>query len=193
MLTQHQVISISKAVAAFFARIDSIPGIDPNKIVFSMPLEICGNHVVIEETPSAVTVKYPEFTHDFQAKPSKEVLAAAIKAYEHTSAEEQNFQTAQTLVASMADKGYVYVQDMRSEVIDLFLRLWSDAYGEDRPEMFVKEFPLCGMNEKSVTGFIKTRLTPADIAAKNNEDGDDDYNPEPLFPANKMKEDKHHA
>lgn len=173
MFTADQITAFCRRMADFTHRIQEVPGADPERIKLSLPIEVCGNEVVLEEDALHFAVVTPDFTHEFIGdKPNPKTVLACVKAYKATcEAASRNENLAQALVCSMANNGYVYVENMDSHVIELFLHLWSDAYGEDEPDLYIKTSTNEATDETVVSGYIRTRLTSADIAARNNEDG----------------------
>ena len=173
MLTADEITNLGRRVAAFALRVQEVPGADPERITLSLPIEVCGNEVVLEEDALHFAVIMPDFTREFIGdKPNPKTVLACVKAYKATcEAAARNESLAQALVCSMANNGHVYVENMDSHVIELFLHMWSDAYGEDEPDLYVKTSTNEATDETVVSGYIRTRLTSADIAARNNEDG----------------------
>lgn len=172
MFNPIQIGSACNKLSEFLVRISEVPNVNLDKICFSLPIDVGGDKVVLKEEPGFFAVEMPEFTHEFLSdKPNAKTVCAAVLAYQSVARRDENEDKAQELVCSMAKNGDVFVEDMDSNIIDLFLKMWSDAYGEDEPAMYVHASTNDRTGETVITGYIKTKLSPAEIAARANEDG----------------------
>lgn len=144
-------------------------------------------HMTSSDVPNLTAMKWGPEGFEIQFKdsatrlptmPSPSKLDAILR--EH-AAPYSDVESLCKLAGKLADHGFVYIEAISPESLNAFLKIWSDAYGEDRPDTFVHK----RIDSPTLYGFVRTKLTPAQIAAKKNEDGDDDYMPEPLFSTNK--------
>lgn len=110
-----------------------------------------------------ITKGYPPKMIDLTM--SKVTSDAVERAIRTMCGRDEIEEQAQALVNKMASNGFVYVENMPNAVVNLFKNMWSDAYGEDLLLCFLKP-----VGTKHVTGFIKTNMTAAQIAAKNQEE-----------------------
>lgn len=193
MITNNGFAFAGAKLHQFMELLDDVAGVDVSSLTMSVTVNIGDEKAIFELHPDKAAIRYPEMDHVFFDVPSKKEVTAAFEAYRQLYERTAGMRAAQALVAAVANNGHAYVENTPSIVIDTFLKIWSDAYGEDRPDLFLKMSKAPKTGEIFHTGYIKTRLTPEKIAAMKNEDGDDDYRPEPLFPANKIKEDKPNA
>lgn len=181
MFTPMEITGVAQRLASFCTAVDGIDGVD----LLNTTIEVKVNSKQIPDlvsfkvTPSVFVIQYKEDTHVFPKPPSPEMLKAALKKHQ---AAHLDVEMLHALACKLSQHGIVYIEAITPELFDFFLKTWSDAYGEDNPDIFMKRHP----NGHDLYGFVRTNLTPAQIAARNNEDGDDDYKPEPLF--NNMKE-----
>lgn len=100
-------------------------------------------------------------------------ITNVIKRY---NAVKQNDERMANLVDEIAKSGGVFVESIDLNDLRTLQAIWSDAYGEDRLELY-------GVTVKQNTfrGYIRTALTPEQIAAMDNVDGPA-FKCEPLFP-----------
>ena len=124
--------------------------------------------------PEGFEIKFKDSSTRLPTMPSPSKLAAILREHEAPYSSPESLCE---LACKLAEHGFVYIEAISPESLNAFLKIWSDAYGEDHPDTFVHQ----RINSPTLYGFVRTKLTPEEIAARDNEDGDDNYKPEPLF------------
>lgn len=175
--------NVIQQLASFVGTISCVKNIRIKNV--SIEAHVTSSHVpsltAMKWGPEGFEIKFKDSATRLPAMPSPGKLDAILR--EH-AAPYSDVESLCKLASKLAEHGFVYIEAISPESLDAFLKIWSDAYGEDRPDTFVHQ----RVDSPTLYGFIRTHLTPAQIAAKDNEDGDDDYKPEPLF-SNINKED----
>ena len=97
----------------------------------------------------------------------------AVNLYEE---EKQRDEFIAKLISAIAQNEGVFVDSISVADLEHLQSCWSDAYGEDRLELFLHK-----INAVMLRGYIHTHLTKEAIAAKNNEDGPEVKNVKPMF------------
>lgn len=177
MLNATQLTALANRMSAFAVLAESIPGVMFDKVAFDVPVINNQREDLISVTVDGdeVSLNFTDYVHTiYQATPQK--VAEAIQ--KHIANALPSW--IPDVIRDLAEHRVTEVADISEDDLPKFFQAWSDAYGEDKPDCFLKK-----NKEGKVRGFIKTRLTPAQIAAKNNEDGDADAfkNAMPLFGA----------
>jgi hypothetical protein len=176
MLVTAWLNNVVRQLASFISTVSCVKSIRIKG--FSIEAHVASSHVpsltAMKWGPEGFEIKYKDSVTRLPAMPSPDKLDAILR--EH-AAPYVDIDMLNALACKLSQHGIVYIESIAPKMLDLFLKIWSDAYGEDHPDTFMKEHP----NGHEIYGFVRTNLTPAQIAAKNNEDGDDDYNPDPLF------------
>lgn len=186
MIINNRLAVAGAKLHQFMELLDDVACVDVSSLTMSVAVDIGDERAVFELYPDKAVIRYLEMDQVFFGIPSKKEVTAAFEAYRQLY-ERTTGIAAQALVAIVANNGHAFVENTPSNVIDTFLKLWSDAYGEDHPDLFLKVSKTLETGEVFHTGYIKTHLTPEEIAAKKNEDGDNNYQPEPMFPMNSNK------
>lgn len=174
---QIQFNHLATRLAHFYTLINSIRGVvNMDDVTFEVKVnsKALPDLVSLKLTRGTFTIQYKEDVQTFPTLPTPQELIKALNDLEAAYLEAKMLST---LVHKLARDGYVYIAAITPKLLDVFLKVWSDAYGEDNPEVFMKKHS----NGSELFGFVRTNLLDDDIAARNNEDGDDDYHPEPLF------------
>lgn len=189
MFPHNQISSAAIRLAEFLASIDEVPGVNLTNLTYKMPVQhdSCPDLMAIESSTAGTTMIFKEFSHLITGAPDQKEIMESVRAAREMNKRQAGMKAAQDLVTEVAANGSAFIENVPGRIIDMFLKIWCDAYGEDSPDLFLRK---CG---EAYTGYIKTHLTSEEIAAMKNEDGDDNYQPEPLFPANMIKEDKPNA
>lgn len=183
MFPHNQLSSAAIRLATFLASIDEVPGVNLANLTYKIQVQhdSCPDLVAIESSVAGTTMIFKEFSHLIAGAPDQKEIMESVRAAREMNKRQAGMKAAQDLVTEVAANGSAFIENVPGRIVNMFLKLWSDAYGEDSPELFLRK---CG---EAYTGYIKTHLTPEEIAAKKNEDGDDNYRPDPMFPMNSIK------
>lgn len=173
MLQYETIAAMARKLSQFANAIDELECIKHNSLSFEIKVtdKRYPGLNSIRWSPDGFILMFEEHEHHYAGEPNKKELMNALSRHLATNLE------IDALTCKLSQHGIVYIESITPKMFNLFLKTWSDAYGEDHPDIFMKPHP----NGREIYGFVRTNLTPAQIAAKNNEDGDDDYKPEPLF------------
>lgn len=194
MISNEQFAIAGTRLHQFMELLDEVPGVNAKSLSLSIEVDVGNNQIAtFKMQPGMTAIHFPDLDEVFFSEadgigtfPSQREIADAFAAYRKISEKNAAMQAAQALVEAVANNGHTYVENTPSGVIDMFLKLWSDAYGEDRPDLFLRCSEAALTGETFHTGFIKTRLDATKIAARKNEDGPDNYRPEPLYQTDNM-------
>lgn len=185
MLQYETIAAMARMLSQFANAIDELEGIKHDSLSFEIKVtdKRYPGLKSIRWSPDGFVLMFEEHEHHYAGEPNKKELVNALNR--HRAAHlDIDIDVLHALACELSQYGLVYIASISPKMFDFFLKTWSDAYGEDHPDVFMKRHP----NGRDIYGFVRTNLTPAQIAAKKNEDGDDDYMPEPLF-GNINKED----
>ena len=176
MLIPALLDNVIQQLASFIGTVSCVKHIRIKNV--SIEAHVTSSHVpsltAMKWGPEGFEIKFKDSATRLPAMPSPGKLDAILR--EH-AAPYVDIDMYNTLACKLSQYGIVYIESITPKMFDLFLKIWSDAYGEDHPDAFMKKHP----NGREIYGFVRTNLTPAQIAAKKNEDGDDNYKPDPLF------------
>ena len=163
-------------VSSFLSIISCIKNVDIKDIAIEANVTSTWvpNLTAMKWRPGSFEIKFKDSSTRLPAMPSPGKLAAILREHEAPYSSPESLCE---LACKLAEYGFVYIEAISPESLNAFLKIWSDAYGEDHPDTFVHQ----RINSPTLYGFIRTKLTPEEIAARDNEDGDDDYKPDPLF------------
>lgn len=179
MLTSAQIENMSHRFSKFLCAIAGIDGVISESISFDVAI-LSPKHeslisAVLEDDDVVLCFDDGEVTIPAREATSTRV-ESAVKA--HVAAAHRRSEMTEKLIKQLATDGFVYVDDLTQEDVNEALLAWSDAYGEDKPDCYLRKSA-----EGKICGFIKTRLSKEEIAARNDEDGDPGYSPIPMFKA----------
>ena len=185
MLQYEMIVAMARKLSQFANAIDELECIKHNSLSFEIKVtdKRYPGLNSIRWSPDGFILMFDEHEHHYAGEPNKKELMNALSRHRAASLD-IDIDMLHALGCKLSQHGIVYIESITPKMFDFFLKTWSDAYGEDHPDIFMKKHP----NGREIYGFVRTNLTPAQIAAKNNEDGDDDYKPELLF-GNINKED----
>ena len=183
MSPSEVIVILTRQLSRFITAIEDLDGKNLSSLSFEIKVtdKRYPGLKSIRWSPDAFILMFEEHEHHYAGEPNKKELMNALSRHKAAHLD-IDIDMLHALACKLSQYGLVYIESISPKMFDFFLKTWSDAYGEDHPDVFMKRHP----NGRDIYGFVRTNLTPAQIAAKNNEDGDDDYHPEPLF--NNIKE-----
>lgn len=176
MLVPALLDNVIRQLASFIGTVSCVKNVHIKNV--SIEAHVASSHVpsltAMKWGPEGFEIKFKDSVTRLPAMPSPGKLDAILREHEAPYSSPESLCE---LACKLAEHGFVYIEAISPESLDAFLKLWSDAYGEDHPDTFVHQ----RINSPTLYGFVRTKLTPEEIAARDNEDGDDNYMPEPMF------------
>lgn len=163
----------------FLEHIEVVDGVDLNSLHIEVyvrsqkhpdlkSIMLSGNNFVLKFADDNMIVK-----GDKECPSMPVDIIYAINAYEE---QRKRNVFISNLITSIAKDGGVFVESISVSDLQRLQACWSDAYGEDHLELFTHK-----IKADIVRGYIRTGLTKEAIASKNDEDGPDIKNTNPLF------------
>lgn len=163
----------------FIEHISVLDGVDMNSLCIDvavhskihpdlMSIMLSGDDFILQFAEGELTVRGSK---DNPTSPADILFTANL--YKE---EKQRDEFISKLISAIAKDGGVFVDSISVADLQHLQSCWSDAYGEDRLELFLHK-----VNASTLRGYLRTHLTKETVAAKNDEDGPEVKNVMPLF------------
>lgn len=167
-MSEFNPVKAAETLARFVTMLKGVPGVNWDSLSFAVPVaHTYGRLRAAELRPDGFFLHFDDVSAHFG---HEDVTADKINEVI------EDHDKVKSAMASMIKEGQVFLTNISSDRLDQLLKTWSDAFGEDNPSLFLHP---SGVN--CFTGYVRTNLTPRQIAAMMNEDGDDNYTPTPMF------------
>lgn len=178
MIPETTLKTLSSRIAHFLAIVESVEGVEFNSLCLDVTVRSkkCPDLMAITMEGNDIILQYIDMEHTISGEKNAVSVQQVHDAIRKYIEMKQKDTFIADLVDTIAKDGGVFVNSIDTEDLICLQSIWSDAYGEDRLEVFMHP-----INKNTHRGYIRSNLSPQEIKARQNEDGPD-FNCSPLFP-----------
>ena len=169
--------TVTERVGRFLAIADAVAGADFDSISMDLTIRSKAHPSLmgICQEGSNVYLEDEDMEHMINGETSPvtpQMVLQEISKYETMKKHDEYIAN---LVDSIAKNGGAFIESISVDDLHTLQAIWSDAYGEDRLELFMHK-----LNANMLRGYARTSLSPAQIKERQNEDGPE-IKCDPLF------------
>ena len=175
--TPSENAAIARA-AQYLACLRAVEGADLNSLCLDVSVhsKSCPVLMAVSMEGSDIILQFLDCEKTLSGKDQLPTPVAVKSAIDEYIRDKKADAYIATLIDSIASKDGVFIESISIQDLQLLQAIWSDAYGEDKLELY-------GFTVKKDTwrGYVRSSMSKEQIAVMNNDDGPELKNTKPLF------------